>query len=54
MPRLLDLLGKIYQLNHINSEIAYRMNQDLVFDIGEAVGDFGYNPKGFLEGEVVL
>ena len=54
MPTLLDWLGKIYQIDYINGAMARRMNQDLVFDIQEAQNDFGYWPKGFLEGDVVI
>lgn len=54
MPQLLDGLGKIYNLHYLNGEMARRMNQDLVFEIKEATADFGYNPKGFLKGDVTL
>lgn len=30
-------------------EMANRMNQDLVYDISDAVKDFNYSPQGFLE-----
>jgi GT2 family glycosyltransferase/nucleoside-diphosphate-sugar epimerase len=54
LPTILNTLGVVYQLSHINGEMAYRMNRDLLFDIGEAISDFGYHPHGFLEGDIIL
>jgi hypothetical protein len=54
LPRILDALGAVYQMGHINGEMARRMNGDLLFDIKDAIDDFGYRPQGFLQGEVVL
>ncbi len=54
LPVMLDILGKLYQVSHLNSEIARRMNQDQVFDTSGAGIDFGYKPKAYLEGDVVV
>jgi GT2 family glycosyltransferase/nucleoside-diphosphate-sugar epimerase len=54
LPRLLDLVGTLYQMAHVNGDMAHRMNQDLVYDSTEAERDFGYRPHGFLQGRVVL
>ena len=53
LPTLLNVLGKLYGGN-INAEMAHRMNQNLVFDIQSAIEDFRYNPKGYLEGDIVI
>jgi GT2 family glycosyltransferase/nucleoside-diphosphate-sugar epimerase len=54
MPKILDALGAVYQMGHVNGEMARRMNEDLLFDIKDAIDDFGYHPQGFLQGEIVL
>jgi nucleoside-diphosphate-sugar epimerase len=54
LPYLLDVLNSHYPFMHVNGEIARRMNRDLVFDIGPAAEDFGYRPRGFLEGDVIV
>ncbi len=54
LPTLLDWLGKLYQMSYVNADMARRMNQDMIFDISEAANDFGYKPKGFLKGDVVI
>lgn len=54
MVPLLNTMGKVYQLGHINGEIALRMNQDMVFDVQEAAADFSYRPQGFLQGDVEI
>jgi GT2 family glycosyltransferase/nucleoside-diphosphate-sugar epimerase len=54
LPFFLDLLGKVYQVGYLNGEMAQRMNQDLVFDMQDAINDFGYRPKGFLQGDAVI
>jgi N-acetylglucosaminyl-diphospho-decaprenol L-rhamnosyltransferase len=48
LPFLLDVLGKVMLKQHINGEIARRMNEDLVFFHDEATRDFGFNPRPFL------
>jgi len=48
LPFMLDILGKITRKQHINGEIARRMNDDLVFFHDEAAKDFGFNPRPFL------
>jgi nucleoside-diphosphate-sugar epimerase len=32
---------------HLNREMLERVNQDICFDSSDAVGDFGYSPRGF-------
>jgi nucleoside-diphosphate-sugar epimerase len=51
MPVLLNWLGRAFEGGRVNGEMARRMNQDLLFDMKDAMNDFGYRPKGFLEGE---
>jgi len=53
-PYALDWLGWIYQVEHVNAEMALRMNHDMVFDMKDAIADFGYHPKGYLQGTVVI
>lgn len=48
-PFALDVVGKLLQKKEINAEIAYRMNDDLVFFHQSARDDFGYDPRGFLQ-----
>ncbi len=54
LPAILDVLGMIYQVKHLNGNMARRMNTDELFDISDAARDFGYCPHGFLEGEVTI
>jgi nucleoside-diphosphate-sugar epimerase len=54
MPQLLDVLAVCLPSAHVNGEIARRMNRDLAFDNGPAREDFGYSPRGFLEGDVII
>jgi nucleoside-diphosphate-sugar epimerase len=54
LPQSLDLVGRLFPALHVNGEIARRMNRDLVADNAPATRDFGYHPRGFLSGEVVL
>ena len=54
LPQSLDLVSRLFPALHVNGEIARRMNRDLVADNTPAVRDFGYRPRGFLSGEVVL
>jgi nucleoside-diphosphate-sugar epimerase len=54
LPQLLDSLNACLPVVHINGDVARRMNRDLAFDNGPARQDFGYNPRGFLEGDVII
>jgi nucleoside-diphosphate-sugar epimerase len=54
LPQSLDLVNRLFPALHVNGEIARRMNRDLVADNESAMRDFGYRPRGFLSGEVVL
>jgi nucleoside-diphosphate-sugar epimerase len=54
LPQMLDLVNRLVPALHINGEVARRMNRDLIADNGPAARDFGYQPRGFLAGEVVL
>ncbi len=51
---ILSFLGIIYQLPDLNADIALRMNRDLISDNTAAAEDFSYNPRKFLEGDVVI
>ena len=52
LPLLLDLAGRVLRRDSINSEIAYRMNEDAVFFHETAKKDFGYAPRSFLSGGI--
>lgn len=54
LPQSLDLVNWLVPALHVNGEIARRMNRDLVADNKSATRDFGYRPRGFLSGEVIL
>jgi nucleoside-diphosphate-sugar epimerase len=54
LPQVLDLMNRLFPALHINGEIARRMNRDLVSDNAPAARDFGYRPRGFLAGDVIL
>lgn len=54
LPQLLDLFGALIPSAHVNGDIARRMNRDLTYDNEPAFQDFGYNPRGFLEGNVLI
>ena len=54
MPQLLNFLAVCVPSTNVNGEIAERMNRDLAFDNGPASNDFGYSPRGFLEGDVIV
>jgi hypothetical protein len=54
LPQSLDLVSRLFPALHVNGEIARRMNRDLVADNAPAARDFGYRPRRFLSGEVVL
>jgi nucleoside-diphosphate-sugar epimerase len=49
LPKFMDLYGKLLNNKNVNSEIALRMQQDLIFSDEEAREDFGYNPRAFLK-----
>lgn len=48
LPFILDMSGKMKKNQHINGEIARRMNDDFVFFHDDAKKDFGYQPRAFL------
>jgi nucleoside-diphosphate-sugar epimerase len=54
LPQSLDLVNRLFPALHVNGEIARRMNRDLVADNAPAVRDFGYQPRGFLSGQIIL
>jgi nucleoside-diphosphate-sugar epimerase len=54
LPQSLDFLNKLFPFLHINGEIARRMNRDLIADNEPAAADFGYKPRGFLAGDVIV
>lgn len=47
---MLGLLRLLPGNRHLTAEMANRMNQNLVFDAGDAQRDFAYRPRGFLRG----
>lgn len=49
LPRLLRGYARLTG-SALNAQMAYRMNEDLVFDHAEANEDFGYQPRSFLAG----
>lgn len=49
LPFALDVIGKLFHKKAINAEVAYRMNDDLVFFNDSARDDFGFKPRGFLQ-----
>jgi nucleoside-diphosphate-sugar epimerase len=54
LPQSLDLLHRLLPALHVNGEIARRMNRDLIADNEPAARDFGFRPRGFLAGQVIL
>ena len=54
LPQALDLLNAFLPSLHVNGEVARRMNRHLAFDNEPAAEDFGYRPRGFLAGDVIL
>lgn len=54
LPQSLDLLNRLFPALHVNGEIARRMNRDLIADNAPAARDFGYRPRAFLAGDVIL
>jgi nucleoside-diphosphate-sugar epimerase len=54
LPQSLDLLHRLVPSLHVNGEMARRMNRDLIADNEPAARDFGYRPRGFLAGQVIL
>ena len=53
LPFALDVVGKLLGKKEINAEIAFRMNDDLIFFHDIARTDFGFSPRGFMhEGQV--
>jgi len=50
LPFLFSVAGVLFQRDHVTSEVAYRMNEDLIFFHDDATHDFGYHPRGFLSG----
>ncbi len=52
LPTLLGFAGAILRLRNIHSEIAYSMNEDMIFFHDDAARDLGYKPRGFLSGGI--
>lgn len=52
LPFLLNIAGLLLRKKHINAEIAYRMNDDLMFFYDEAKRDFNFSPRRFLKGGI--
>lgn len=54
LPGLLKFIGKAFELDGIDEGVAKRMNSDISFDNSRAIGDFNYQPKAFLEGNITV
>ncbi|MCD6035122.1 MAG: glycosyltransferase family 2 protein [Rickettsiales bacterium] len=52
LPHMIDAYSLLMRAPETNSEIARRMNHDLVFDDTAARQDFGYRPRPFLSAGV--
>lgn len=52
LPVMLDVAGGVIPGSELTGDVARRMNLDLDFDDGAAGRDFGYAPRGFLDGGV--
>ena len=50
LPFILDAAGVLLQKKNLSSEVALRMNEDIVFFNDEPQQDFGYTPRMFLSG----
>ena len=54
LPGLLQILGKAFELDAVDEQMAKRMNRDISFDNSRAMEDFNYLPKAFLEGNITV
>jgi|GEM_PF-6078464 len=54
LPQFLKLLATLYQLPHLNPEMAIAMNRDAIIYNDAALQDFSYQPEAFLAGDMVL
>lgn len=50
MPYMLDWAGRVFQNPNLKRELAYRMNENLLFFHDAAREDFAYHPRAFLSG----
>ncbi|MDX2073414.1 MAG: glycosyltransferase [Alphaproteobacteria bacterium] len=52
LPSILGLAGLLLRKPLMNRDVAYRMNEDMVFFHDDAERDFGYHPREFLSGGI--
>jgi len=52
LPYFLDMAGRILGNRRINAELAYRMNEHMLFFHDAARNDFGFQPRTFLSGGI--
>ena len=52
LPYALDVVGRLLGKRRINGELAYRMNENLLFFHDTAKKDFGFRPRMFLSGGI--
>jgi len=50
LPTIFYIVGVVTNRPHITRDVAYRMNEDLVFFHDDATRDFDYSPRAFLSG----
>lgn len=51
-PLMLAIAGLVLRRPYLTRDLAYRMNEDMVFFHDDAVHDFGYCPRAFLSGGI--
>ena len=49
-PLMLAIAGVLLRRPYLTRDLAYRMNEDMVFFHDDATRDFGYHPRAFLSG----
>jgi len=49
-PLMLAIAGVVLRRQYLTRDLAYRMNEDMVFFHDDAARDFGYHPRAFLSG----
>jgi len=52
LPYFLDLAGRVLRNRRINRELAFRMNEHVLFFHDAAKQDFGFQPRAFLSGGI--
>lgn len=54
LPGILDGVGKLYHMHHVNRETLKRMSRNMTADNTPAIQDFGFRTRDFLEGDVTV